>query len=86
MVVLDGERSPADGSVIWIGPYDAEQAAGVEVAQVYRCFLPVQETQQKRRESLLQFRARGRHARRQKGKEDLQGGTRDVHNKAPMQK
>ena len=45
MVVLDGERSPADGSVIWIGPYDVEQAAAVELAQAYRCFVPVQETQ-----------------------------------------
>ena len=34
------------GAVLGIGPYDAERAAGVEFAQVYRCFVPVQETQQ----------------------------------------
>ena len=74
-------------AVLGICPYDAEQAAGVEFAQVYRCFVPVQETQASGGwESLLQFRARRRHARRQKGKDDLRGGTRDVHNNAPMQK
>ena len=34
-------------AVLCMGPYDAEQAAGVKFAQVYRCFVPVQETQQK---------------------------------------
>ena len=50
-------------AVLSIGPYDAEQAAGVEFAQVYRCFVPVQETQTKcRREDgdvqVLKDRAR----------------------------
>jgi len=44
-------------AVLSIGPYDAEQAAGVEFAQVYRCFVPVQETQTSGRESLLRLRA-----------------------------
>ena len=45
-------------AVLCMGPYDAEQAAGVKFAQVYRCFVPVQETHNKRhRESLLRLRA-----------------------------
>ena len=39
-------------AVLSIGPYDAEQAAGVEFAQVYRCFVPVQETQGQRQGEL----------------------------------
>ena len=59
-----GRGSAPMGAVLGIGPYDAERAAGVEFAQVYRCFVPVQETQQKRRESLLQFRAAPREPSR----------------------
>ena len=33
-------------AVLGICPYDAEQAAGVKFAQVYRCFVPVQERKQ----------------------------------------
>ena len=39
-----GRGSAPMGAVLGIGPYDAERAAGVEFAQVYRCFVPVQET------------------------------------------
>ena len=42
-----GRGSAPMEAVLGIGPYDAEQAAGVTVPQVYRCFVPVQETQQK---------------------------------------
>ena len=38
-----GRGSAPMGAVLGIGPYDAERAAGVEFAQVYRCFVPVQE-------------------------------------------
>ena len=56
--VLGRGSAPMD-AVLSIGPYDAEQAAGVKFAQVYRCFVPVQETHNTSgRESLLQFRAR----------------------------
>ena len=72
-------------AVLCMGPYDAEQAAGVKFAQVYRCFVPVQETQSGRRAPHLAAVTRG-DASRHKGKDDLPGGTRDVHNKAPMQK
>ena len=37
-----GRGSAPMGAVLGIGPYDAEQAAGVKFAQVYRCFVPVQ--------------------------------------------
>ena len=40
-----GRGSAPMGAVLATGPDDAEQAAGVELAQVYRCFVPVQETQ-----------------------------------------
>ena len=55
-------------AVLLIGPYDAEQAAAVELAQAYRCFVPVQETQASGRESLLQFRAARREPSRGRGK------------------
>ena len=42
-----GRGSAPMGAVLATGPDDAEQAAGVELAQVYRCFVPVQETHTK---------------------------------------
>ena len=57
--VLGRGSAPMD-AVLSIGPYDAERAAGVEFAQVYRCFVPVQETQKTQGElfaTLLQLRA-----------------------------
>ena len=36
-----GRGSAPMGAVLGIGPYDAERAAGVEFAQVYRCFVPL---------------------------------------------
>ena len=39
-----GRGSAPMGAVLGIGPYDAERAAGVELAQVYRCFVPVDAT------------------------------------------
>ena len=36
-----GWGSAPMGAVLGIGPYDAERAAGVEFAQVYRCFVPL---------------------------------------------
>ena len=42
-----GRGSAPMGAVLGIGPYDAERAAGVEFAQVYRCFVPLQETHNK---------------------------------------
>ena len=52
-------------AVLSIGPYDAEQAAGVKFGQVYRCFVPVQETHKRPgRESLLQLRAARREPSR----------------------
>ena len=59
-----GRGSAPMEAVLSIGPYDAEQAAAVTFPQVYRCFVPVQETQQKRRESLLRFRAAQREPSR----------------------
>ena len=56
-------------AVLSMGPYDAEQAAGVEVAQVYRCFVPVQETQSGRRAfcpTLLQLREATRAVTRER--------------------
>ena len=38
-----GRGSAPMGAVLATGPDDAEQAAGVELAQVYRCFVPVQD-------------------------------------------
>ena len=57
-----GRGSAPMGAVLGIGPYDAQRAAGVEFAQVYRCFVPVQETPS--RESLLRFRAARREPSR----------------------
>ena len=37
-----GRGSAPMEAVLSIGPYDAEQAAGVKFAHVYRCFVPVQ--------------------------------------------
>ena len=60
-----GRGSAPMGAVLATGPDDAEQAAGVELAQVYRCFVPVQETHNTSgRESLLQFRAARREPSR----------------------
>ena len=59
-----GRGSAPMGAVLGIGPYDAERATGVEFAQVYRCFVPVQETPSSGRESLLQFRAAPREPSR----------------------
>ena len=59
-----GRGSAPMEAVLSIGPYDAEQAAGVEFAQVYRCFVPVQETKTSGRESLLRFRAAPREPSR----------------------
>ena len=57
-----GRGSAPMEAVLSTGPYDAEQAAGVEFAQEYRCFVPVQETQTSGRESLLRLRgATSRH-------------------------
>ena len=62
-----GRGSAPMGAVLGIGPYDAERATGVEFAQVYRCFVPVQETHNTSgRESLLQFRAAPREPSRGK--------------------
>ena len=61
--VLGRGSAPMD-AVLSIGPYGAEQAAGVEFAQVYRCFVPVQETQTSGRESLLRLRAARRETSR----------------------
>ena len=36
-----GRGSAPMGAVLGIGPYDAQRAAGVEFAQVYRCFVPL---------------------------------------------
>ena len=36
-----GRGSAPMEAVLGIGPYDAERAAGVEFAQVYRCFVPL---------------------------------------------
>ena len=47
-----GRGSAPMEAVLSIGPYDEEQAAGVEFAQVYRCFVPVQETHNKRQGEL----------------------------------
>ena len=56
--VLGRGSAPMD-AVLATVPDDAEQAAGVTFPQVYRCFVPVQETHNTSgRESLLQFRAR----------------------------
>ena len=65
--VLGRGSAPMD-AVLSIGPYDAEQAAGVEFAQVYRCFVPVQETQTSGRESLLRLRAARREPSRGTGR------------------
>ena len=73
-----GRGSAPMGAVLGIGPYDAERAAGVEFAQVYRCFVPVQETPS--RESLLRFRAarRRRGVSRHEGERGLRGRSRDI--------
>ena len=63
-----GQGSAPMEAVLSTDPYDAEQAAGVEFAQVYRCFVPVQETQTSGRESLLQFRAARREPSQGKGR------------------
>ena len=55
-------------AVLCMGPYDAEQAAGVKFAQVYRCFVPVQETQTSGRESLLRLRTARREPSRGTGR------------------
>ena len=62
-------------AVLLIGPDDAEQAAAVELAQVYRCFVPVQETQLLLRESLLQFRA----ARAVTREREVSGGAVEIY-------
>ena len=60
-----GRGSAPMEAVLGIGPYDADQAAGVKFAQVYRCFVPVQETHNTSgRESLLRFRAAPREPSR----------------------
>ena len=64
-----GRGSAPMEAVLSIGPYDAEQAAGVDLAQVYRCFVPVQETHTASgRESLLRFRAARREPSQGKGR------------------
>ena len=66
-----GRGSAPMEAVLGIGPYDAEQAAGVKFAQVYRCFVPVQETHKQHksgRESLLRFRAARREPSQGKGR------------------
>ena len=64
-----GRGSAPMEAVMGIGPYDAEQAAGVKFAQVYRCFVPVQETQHTRESfcpTLLRLRAATRAVTRER--------------------
>ena len=67
--VLGRGSAPMD-AVLSIGPYDADQAAGVTSFQVYRCFVPLQGDATHRRESfcptLLQLRAATRAVTREK--------------------
>ena len=82
--VLGRGSAPMD-AVLSIGPYDAEQAA---VSSLLKCTGVLCRCRRNTRESFLPPLAavtRG-DASRHKGKDDLPGGTRDVHNKAPMQK
>ena len=85
--VLGRGSAPMD-AVLSIGPYDAEQAAGVTFPQVYRCFVPVQETQTSGRESFLPPCCSYARRRREPswGSGRPRGHTRDIDNKAPMQK
>ena len=75
-----GRGSAPMGAVLGIGPYDAERATGVEFAQVYRCFVPVQA--QSSRESfgelcpaLLQLRAAARAVTRER---ETSGGALEI--------
>ena len=64
--------------VLATGPDDAEQAAGVNFPQVYRCFVPVRETHKTSgRESLLRFRAARREPSRGRDR-GLRGRSRDI--------
>ena len=65
-------------AVLSIGPYDAEQAAGVEFAQVYRCFVPVQETHNKRQGERLAAVTRGATRDVTRGRE-VSGGAVEIY-------
>ena len=72
-----GRGSAPMGAVLGIGPYDADQAAGVKFAQVYRCFVPVQETHNKRQGELAAV-SRGATRAVARGRE-VSGGAVEIY-------